>query len=90
MYKDFVILFLYNYGLCALTFTLLSRKLVWYPPLFVSIMLLSIRVICQKYTHSLEWGSLISLIVTAYLYIRFFIPITYPKEEVTHEQNVSE
>jgi hypothetical protein len=90
MYKDFIIQFLFNYSFCALTFTLLSRKFVWYPPLFISILLMSIRIICFKYTHDMGWSFLISIVLTAYLYIRVFIPITYPKEKVIHEQNVSE
>lgn len=90
MYTEFITMFLFNYGFCTLTFSLLSRKIVWYPPLFITLMLQSIRVICFSYIHSMGWSFLISIVLTGYLYLRFFIPITYPKERVYNEPDTNE
>lgn len=82
---DFILMFAVNYGIGVGVWSFMSKRLIWYDPLFIVIVHLSLYVTASIFIKSPVWRELLSIVLTIFLYVRVFLPITYPIKRVTHE-----
>lgn len=88
-YLDLFLYTLINFFIGIGIWSFFSKKFCWYDPLFLSVVYHITKVLCTVYVHDKGLGNLLSIPLTILLYVKVFIPITYPKKEAAHESDIN-
>ena len=86
-YADLLPVFIINYLIYTFTLNIILKRNSWYDSFFIIVVHMTLGILLEDIIKNEYLNPFISIIITAILYLKVFLPITYPKKADNHESD---